>query len=410
MLLSHPKKLQNFYSDSQPQLIKGGSEYFVLLKKLIDEAKKLIHLHAYILQDDIAGRQVINSLKEAASRGVQVYLILDSFGSTNLKNKIISEIKQAGINFRFFTPLISRKGFHLGRRLHQKVLVVDSQKALIGGINIAERYLGSPQDPAWLDFAVLLQGSIAKEINKSCLKIWQKNFFKRNRPAKHSKRDVLKPQDFTSHSSFVRIRKNDWAIRKLEIAKSYRYIFKNAENYITIIGAYFLPSQPMRHLIKKARERGVKVKVILAKKSDEKFFKLAVNFLYRWLLRHNIEVYEYEPTVVHAKVAIADDLWATIGSHDLNFLSTYGLVEMNVEIFDRQFVLNFKNEINKIISQDCSLVSSNYLRQKSKPKKLIEWLAYHLVSLALWFLTFFNIQEIKNSRKKNNPLSLTNNQ
>jgi len=396
MLFSKNKNLKNFSSGNNITLIKGGREYFTVLENLIDEAKESIHLHSYIFTTDKIGAKIIDALKKSAKNGVAVFVLVDTVGSFDLSSEVAEDMRKSGIHFRFFSPLLSREGFHFGRRLHQKVIVIDSNKAMVGGINIADRYLGSKQKKAWFDFAVLAEGDIAREINDICASIWEKKFTKKHW---HQENKIKRTHQLAKLSkslienSLVRVRENDWARRKSGISRSYKYVFKNAENYITIIGAYFLPSRALRKLIKKASGRGVKISVILSQESDEKVFKLAMNHLYGWFIRHNIKIYEYKPSVVHAKAAVSDDIWTTIGSHDLNFLSTYGLVEMNVEVLNKEFALNFKKELDEIIKKDCVRISVQSIGRKWITERIVEWFAYHVMRVSFWILTFLTVKE-----------------
>ena len=394
MLFSKNKNLKNFSSGNNITLIKGGGEYFTVLENLIDEAKKSIHLHSYIFTADNIGTKIIDALKKSAKSGVVVFVLVDTIGSFDLSSKVVEDMRKSGIHFRFFLPLLSREGFHFGRRLHQKVIVIDSKKTMVGGINIADRYLGNKQKKAWFDFAVLVEGDIAREINNICASIWEKKFTKKHWHQKNKKKyQLIKTSKPLIKNSLVRVRENDWTRHRLDISKSYKYVFKNAENYITIIGAYFLPSRTLRKLIKKASGRGVKINVILSQESDEKVFKLAMNHLYGWFIRYNIKIYEYKPSVVHAKAAVSDNIWTTIGSHDLNFLSTYGLVEMNVEVLNKEFALNFKKELDEIIKKDCVRISVQSIRKKWMTERIVEWFAYHVMRVSFWILTFLTVKE-----------------
>jgi len=405
MLFSKNKNLKNFSSGNNITLIKGGREYFTVLENLIDEAKESIHLHSYILTADNIGAKIIDALKKSAKNGVAVFVLVDTVGSFNLSSEVAEDMRKSGIHFRFFSPLFSRKGFNFGRRLHQKVIVIDSKKAMIGGINIADRYLGSKQKKAWFDFAVLVKGDIAREINDICVSIWEKKFIKKhwhreNKTKNYPPAGVRQPADQLAklsksliENSLVRVRENDWARRRLGISRSYKYVFKNAKDYITIIGAYFLPSRKLRKLIKKASCRGVKISVILSQESDEKVFKLAMNYLYSWFIRHNIEIYEYKPSIIHAKAAVSDDIWTTIGSHDLNFLSTYSLVEMNLEILNKEFAISFKRNLDEIIKKDCVRVSIQSIGKKWMAERIVEWFAYHVMRVSFWLLTFLTVKE-----------------
>ncbi|OGI69961.1 hypothetical protein A3A09_02360 [Candidatus Nomurabacteria bacterium RIFCSPLOWO2_01_FULL_42_20] len=380
MLISKKRRFKDYQSGNKVSLVKSGEEYFKALLDLIDGAKESIHLQTYILSDDNTGRSVAGALKKAARRNVAAYVVLDLFGSFALPFSFVEDLRQGGVQLRFFSPFLTQEGIHLGRRLHRKVLVADGKKALISGINITDRYRGSKDALPWLDFGVLVEGEICSEIFASCEAIWGRKF-RRKKKVKAKKIFSL------ADGPLVRVRQNDWMRRKLEISKSYKDIFRNAEKYITIVGAYFLPGRKLKKLIKAASGRGVKIRLILSKNSDEKMFKMAALYLYEWLFRHGVEIYEYQPVVVHGKAAVADDIWTTIGSHDLNFLSTYGMVEMNLDIWGKDFAESFNKYLNKIIKEDCVRIApEEYGRKKKLWNRIIDWWSYYAMRISLWLL------------------------
>jgi cardiolipin synthase len=153
------------YSDrNKVKLIRGGTAYFELLLSLINQATESIHLQVYIFDDDETGIRVADALKEAAERNVQVYLLTDGYASQVMSKRLIDELTVSGVHFRFFEPLFKSKNYYFGRRLHHKVFVADTKFAIIGGINITNRYNDMPGKPSWLDFALYAEGEIAKDL------------------------------------------------------------------------------------------------------------------------------------------------------------------------------------------------------------------------------------------------------
>lgn len=143
------------------QLVHSGDDYFSRLERIINDAVTEIHIQTYIFDNDATGKRILLALKEALKRQVKVYLLLDGFGSLSFPNEISKEFRQAGGHIRFFSPLFSASSFYIGRRLHKKVVVADGKVALIGGINIANRYHGTSNTKPWLDFAIEINSSIA---------------------------------------------------------------------------------------------------------------------------------------------------------------------------------------------------------------------------------------------------------
>ncbi|MFO0414240.1 MAG: phospholipase D-like domain-containing protein, partial [Bacteroidota bacterium] len=142
-------------------LIRGGTPYFTTLCNLIDQAKISLHLQTYIYDSDETGNLIGDRLCMAAERGVKVYVLLDGYASQNLSDDFKIKLNNSGVKLRWFQPILKAKSFYFGRRLHHKVVVADGSRALVGGINISNRYNDLPEQPAWLDWAVETYGESA---------------------------------------------------------------------------------------------------------------------------------------------------------------------------------------------------------------------------------------------------------
>ena len=140
------RQMNSYEKAESVQLVFSGDNYFEILQQIIAGAKNVIHLQTYIFEEDKTGHEVAESLKNAAKRGVKIYLLADAFGSKNLSKNFIVQMKNAGIQFRFFSPLFSSEGIRFGRRLHHKIVVADKCVALVGGINITDKYHGSVKE------------------------------------------------------------------------------------------------------------------------------------------------------------------------------------------------------------------------------------------------------------------------
>lgn len=385
-------KMKNFanktFTKNKIRLIKSGTSYFDLLIKIISQAKEIIHLQIYIFDDDYTGKLIIEALKIAAKNNVKIYVIVDGFASQNLPKGLIDNLKKEKIHFRFFKPFFKNNNFYFGRRLHHKMIVVDTKYALVGGINIADRYNDVEDINAWLDFAVYIEGPITNELNILCWKTW--NGFKANYVFNPSKiKNIL--FDFTENdSALCKISRNDWVRNKNEISTTYKEIFENAEQEITIICSYFIPGTIIRKYIKIAIKNGVKIRLILANQSDVKIAKFAERWMYDWLLRNKIEIYEYQPTVLHAKMCVADNIFVTIGSYNINDISAYASIELNIDINDKKFANQVTHILDDIIAKDCILISKElYAKTNTIFKRLQNWVCYKIFIITLFLFTFY---------------------
>ena len=374
-------------------IVKGGGEYFNRMIALINEAKTLIHLQTYILEEDQTGLSIMDALKRASTRGVLIYLMADGYASQKLSHSLIDQLKLSGIHFRFFEPLFKSKYFYIGRRMHHKIMVMDARIALMGGLNISNHYNDLPGKPAWLDFYVELDGDAAKQLCTLCSKMWSR----RKKEQMHALcKDVVFMQKNTiNHLSKVSLKRNDWVMGKNEISNSYILMLRNAQKEIIIMSSYFLPGKIIRKELMDAVKRGVKVKLILAGKSDLLIVKRAERWLYDWLLRNNMEIYEYQKTILHAKVGMADDDFILMGSYNINNISAYASVELNLEVKDKLVNKQMKDYVERDILPNCDFITKEYKRFITDPLiQLARWMSYQIIRIVFHVFTFYFKQHI----------------
>lgn len=357
---------------SKSEILRGGPSYFRRYIRLIEEAKSEIHLQIYTFENDSTGILVQRALIRAANRGVQVYLVLDGFGSGHLPNRFLRRFYDAGIQVRFFSKLRFSLPIRMGRRLHQKLLVVDGNRAVVGGINIANRYYGTHNARPWLDFAVYLEGAVCARLHDLAVKILNRQNVQKVGVDNHWLKE--------DHSNLkaVHVLENDFFKNKLQIRQSYHRAIRNARHTLILFASYFFPSYRQLKLLEGAAKRGVDIHLVLPHKSDVLFYSTAVKYYYRRLLHKGIRIYEYQRSILHAKVAVADNRWCTVGSYNLNDLSDLLSLELNVEIFDATVVGNFADELRHIIDTDCLEVSK---KDFEKPPPI-----YHFLWKSHYFL------------------------
>lgn len=367
------------------RLVRGGTAYFTTLEELIDSAKQIVYIQVYIFEDDETGIRISDALKRAIARGVQVFVLADGYASRHLSRSFINDMRAAGIHFRFFDPLFKSKYFYFGRRLHHKVAVADGCRALVGGINITNRYNDLPGQPAWLDFAIYVEGEAAQQLCLLCWKTWN-GFPVTMQP---SPCDTLMSRKVDNTCEVI-MRRNDWVRRKNEISSSYVTMLRNARSDITILCSYFLPGRVIRKQLSEASQRGVHIRVITAGYSDVGIAKYAERFIYKWLLKHNIEIFEYQPTVLHGKIATCDGKWTSVGSYNINNISAYASIELNLEVRDGSFTRETERVLANIIQNDCIQVKAIY-RSKTNSlfQRLAGWFSYQFYNLFFYLATFY---------------------
>lgn len=366
------------------EYVESGEDYFNRLDRLIEHSKEELHFQTYIFEPDETGEKVATALKKAARRGVKIYLLLDSFGSSNLYPSYVQDLVQAGIKVHFFAPLFSAKGLYLGRRLHHKVVTADKKIALIGGINVADKYRGTSEEKAWLDFAAEIKGSACNTAVKICRRLWGKKVsfrkFWSKRPAKKIKPDKE-----------VKIVHNDWLRRISQVDKHYIYAVRHkAQESITLVASYFLPGMSFRRALVNAVKKGVSVKLILAGPTDVPLMKYSASHLYKYLLKNGIEIYEWTESVLHGKAMMVDQKWCTLGSYNLNYLSRFGSIETNVETTDKAFLETFSARLERFLEGSEQITPEKLQNSYSWWIRLRNWAAYRLMRRVFFIMNFFS--------------------
>jgi cardiolipin synthase len=376
----------NYTMHNKTVLVRGGKKYFDLLEHIIDQAHTIIHLQTYIFNEDETGNRIINALLKAAGRGVQIFIVLDGYASRNISKACIKNLKSAGIHFRWFNPIFRSRYFYFGRRLHHKVAVADALTGLVGGVNIANRY-NDLSEPAWLDWALFVQGEASLQLNNICADIWNKSMW-----GKRSGTRFILPENplIPTDICMVRARVNDWVRGKKQISKTYTDMLKQAQHSVTIMSSYFLPGVLIKKHLSAAARRGVKIKIIAAGVSDVLLAKQAERYMYSWLFKNNIEIYEYNKTVLHGKLSTYDKKFVTVGSYNINNVSAYASIELNLDVLDAPFAKKTETVLQKIIREDCvQITEAEYNGKVTFFMRAWQRLCYDIYRIILFLFTFY---------------------
>jgi cardiolipin synthase len=354
------------------QLHIGNEKLLNLIIRDIEQANDTIHIQMYIIADDFVGNKIKEALIRAAKRKVNIFIVADAYGSHELPNTYIQELKDNNIYFRFFNKIIPFKNWQFGRRLHHKIITIDDKIAYTGGINLADKYfLNTP----WLDFVVRTDNhEIVLALKELCAIIYNKKPFKKPK---------YPPQ----------ILINDYARNKIDISRTYKKLISEAQSEILIIAAYFLPSLSFRRKLKKSIKKGVSITFLTGETSDVKIVKYAMEHLYYWMLKKNIRLLEYQPSIVHGKLMVADNKIITVGSYNLNKLSDVGSLELNFLINDASFIEEFNTLFTYQILPNCKQIDITYTQHLAFWKKIRNYISYYIVRIGLRVLTFFNRKE-----------------
>jgi cardiolipin synthase len=361
---SGPYRLQ-LTGCNRVRLLQGGDELFAAMIEAIDAARSQVWLATYIFDDDPAAQRVAGALVAAARRGVEVRIVVDGFGSKSTLVKLRAWFDVDGVSFAVFRP--AERWWHLLqpgqlRRLHQKLCVVDGDAGFVGGINIIDdrhdQRHGWTETPR-LDFAVALQGPVVATVAQTARAMftrarlgaaWREEVLQLVRGAEPIARargllgrlrivapaPPLLPDGMLPPVRVAFVVRDNLRHRRA-IEQAYVQAITESRRRVDLVCPYFYPGRVFRRALRRAAKRGVVVRLLLQGKVDYHFAALAARVLYQELLASGVRVFEYTPAFLHAKIALVDDDWATVGSSNIDPLSLLLNLEANVIVRDGDF-------------------------------------------------------------------------
>ena len=365
-----------FVGGNKVVLLESGASYFPALVAAIEAAEREIHLEAYIFENDATGSLIAGALTRAARRGVVVRVLVDGFGAHSFIDTLMPTLVAEGVEVQVYRREIARLSFkrHRLRRLHRKIAMVDGRLAFVGGINIVDDLpLGGPPYPRY-DYAVSVEGPLLKDIRASVYHLWWLvSWVKLKR---RQQRPVLE----ITRAAFV-IRDN--LRRRRDIEEAYVTAIESARKDVTIACAYFFPGRRFRHILVGAADRGVRVTLLLQGLSDHPVLAYATRALYPYLLGRGIRLFEYHQSYLHAKVAVVDARWATVGSSNIDPFSLLLAREANVVVDDRDFAHQLRASLNQAMSEGATELLRDEWHRLPRLHRFAAWLAYQVVRLAI---------------------------
>lgn len=371
-----------FVPGNRLRLLNSGADYFPALLADLAAAHSEIYLESYIFADDEVGHAVADALCRAAERGVQVSVTVDGFGGRNFSADFMPRLSAAGVRAMLYRKEIGPFHFrrHRLRRLHRKLVVIDARIAFVGGINIVDDD-NAPDDmrPRY-DYAVRVEGPVLAQVHHAVRRLWEivawVNFKRRLRLA--APLTACCAAAGTQAAAFL-IRDN---IRhRNDILNAYIAAINAAQHEILIANAYFLPGFRFGRALQAAARRGVKVTVLLQGKTDHPLLRFATQALYVAVLESNIRIFEYEKSFMHAKVAVIDGEWATVGSSNIDPFSLLLAKEANLCVRDAGFANELRASLHTALTAGAREVLADGFARQPFHSKLLRWLSYGLVRL-----------------------------
>jgi cardiolipin synthase len=350
------------------QLLSNGEEAFPVMLAAIDNATKCISLEIYKIRMDRVGSSFVKALARAAQRGVKVRFLYDAYGSRTVTYGDFAELIDAGAEVCVFNPVLWFTFLRVNNRDHRKILVVDSRIAFLGGLNLADEYDGDGLT-GWRDTALMIEGPAARDAERVFNESWLQGglgLFGKDLPVvgiNPFKRTIDSPlvwlldlegelclseQDFPAGGTArVRIVPSNPDFLGSTIVDKYLLAINSARKSIAITCAYFLPPLVLRRALVDAAKRGVRVRLILQGSSDTPLVHTIALGYYGRLLKHGVEIYEWDKSILHAKTMVIDGVWSTIGSANLNGRALFLSYEVNAAVVDRPLAVAMEGQFER---------------------------------------------------------------
>lgn len=374
-----------FVGANTVELLQGGDELFPRMEAAIDAAAREVFLATYIFHDDPAATRIADALKRAAARGAAVHVVVDGFGSIATLPAVKRLFADSGVLLEVFRPLDRWYSWLQPgqlRRLHQKLCVCDETVAFVGGINLIDDRHDMNHgwfDAPRLDFAVQLRGPLVASVHATARAMWarahlwrdwrdeMKGLARSRRPVEQAMAKVRElrgvagallpttntpatPQPAADSPMRAAFLVRDNVRQRRSIERSYVEAIRRAKTSVDLAVPYFYPGRMFRRALRQAARRGVCVRLLLQGKVDYRIAALAARALYDELRAHGVRIWEYTPAFLHAKVAVVDGEWATVGSSNIDPLSLLLNLEANVVVRDAEFATELERRFDAAIA------------------------------------------------------------
>ena len=367
---------ENRLGPNRVALLKDGLQAYPAMLNAIAHARATITLETYILRDDATGLRFIEALRERARAGVEVLVMYDFWGS-EVSEANLDAMRADGVKVLAFRPWrylgsLSRAFARVRRRNHRKSLVVDGTIGFTGGLNISDDYAAVEDGGrGWRDTHLRIMGPDAGALERLFLSTWQQH-----KGPRYDVKRFERPRQAGCEK--LKIVGNDFALDRKGIRRAYEKAFAAANDRIYVTNAYFLPPAKIINALVKAARRGVRIGIILAATTDVKLVLYAARGLYPKLLKHGIDVYEWNSgRVLHAKTAVVDGSCATVGSSNLDPLSLRQNLEVNAIVTEPAFAASLERMFLEDLS-NCVRITRQTLKDYGLFERFVSWLAYQV--------------------------------
>lgn len=354
------------------ELLINGEAFYPRVFEAMGQARNEILLETFIIHEDKVGHQLQRALIEAAQRGVRVEVVADGYGTADLSAEFIAAMTEAGVRFHLFDPQPRLAGLrtNLFRRLHRKIVVIDGERAFIGGINYSADHLGDYGPMAKQDYAVEVTGPVVAQVHAVSRRLMS--------PVLEPPSEVRPVTDPTGDITAVMVERDNGQ-RSTAIETYYLEALRGARKRIVVANAYFFPGYRLLRELRNAARRGVEVTLIMQGEPDMWWVRTLARLLYNYLLRDGVRIHEYCRRPLHGKVALVDDEWSTVGSSNLDPLSLSFNLEANLFIRSRAFNQQLHDHLQSLASEQCKTVTLERMIRGYWWRAPLIFLSFHVI-------------------------------
>lgn len=370
--------MHTYTSGNSVLLLRNGTEYFPAVVTAIEAATRSIYIESYIFADDASGRVVADALVAAAERGVDVRLVVDGFGTKAYLTKHLRDtLARAGVWVVLYRADVFPMTLRTARlrRLHRKLVIVDGAIAFVGGINMIDDMNTPGHTPPRVDFAVRVEGPVLTPMVAAAHRLWRVlrlvNLDPRALPPLE-----LEAATYSEGETTAKFLVRDNFRFRRHIEHAYLAAIRSAKEDVTIACAYFFPGIRFRRELIKAASRGVRVTLLLQGRVEYAVLRHASRALYGQLLHGGVRIVEYEASFLHAKVAVVDGRWATVGSSNIDPFSLLLAREANLFVRGAPFASRLQAALVNLEVQGGNVVERSQWHRRSWLVHALDWLAY----------------------------------
>jgi cardiolipin synthase len=363
------------FRGNRAELLVDGDEFYPALFDALGAAESSVHLQTFIFERDNTGRAVLDLLVARAREGVECRMLYDRFGSTRAYlSRFFEQARAAGVQICSITQANPFKGrFQINLRNHRKIAVIDGRIGFVGGINIHDRNLKDYTGGVPIrDYHVKVEGPAVSDLQFQFVEDWH---FASHEPPEYFLEPKYFPELEPAGDALVEIVPGGPELKGHGLADAIFGVIVAAERSITIVTPYFVPDEPIVQALRYAALRGVTVRLVVPKRSNHWYTDFAARALFAPLLRAGVRVYERRPPFMHAKAVVVDDVYAMLGSANLDYRSLHLNFETNIEVADHVFLDDIRRQVEGEIAQSDELTYERH-RSRSLPRRLTENFCY----------------------------------